>query len=77
MKKILIINTKYREYGGEDSNIIEERKFLSEKYEVQYLEFDNSDRVTIKDVFSLFLANNHKSNAILSEKLKDFEHSFT
>lgn len=73
MKKILIINTKYREYGGEDSNIIEEQKFLSEKYEVQYLEYDNSDTTTINDVFSLFLANNRKSNAILSEKLKDFD----
>ena len=28
MKKILLINTKYREFGGEDSNIEEELKFL-------------------------------------------------
>ena len=28
MKKILVINTKYREFGGEDANILEEIKFL-------------------------------------------------
>ena len=44
MKKILVINTKYREFGGEDANITEELKFLNEYYHVEYLEFDNSRR---------------------------------
>ena len=33
MKKILLINTKYREFGGEDSNFIEEYEFLSKNFE--------------------------------------------
>ena len=33
-KKILIINTTYRELGGEDINILEEINFLKEFYEI-------------------------------------------
>ena len=36
MKKILVINTKYKIFGGEDSNIIEELSF-KKHYEVEYL----------------------------------------
>ena len=28
MKKVLVINTKYKNYGGEDSNFDEEIKFF-------------------------------------------------
>ena len=42
MKKILVINTKYKNYGGEDSNFEEEKKFLKKYYEVDYLNFDHS-----------------------------------
>ena len=37
MKKILLINTKYKKYGGEDSNFVEEIKFLKKFYEVDYI----------------------------------------
>ena len=40
MKKILVINTKYQITGGEDSNIVDEIKFLQKYYEVEYLEFN-------------------------------------
>ena len=72
MKKILVINTKYREFGGEDSNIEEEVKFLSNFYNVQYLEYDNSEKINIYDFLSFFLQSNYKSNKILKKKLDSF-----
>ena len=45
MKKILIINAKYKELGGEDSNVFDEIYLLSKHYEVEYLEFDNSKKL--------------------------------
>ena len=44
MKKILVINTKYKISGGEDTNIIDELEFLRKNYEIQYLEFNNSKK---------------------------------
>ena len=38
MKKILVINTLYKEKGGEDTNIIDEVNFLREFYDVKYIE---------------------------------------
>ena len=72
MKKILVINTKYREFGGEDSNIEEEVKFLSNSYNVQYLEYDNSEKINIYDFLSFFFQFNYKSNKILKKKLDSF-----
>lgn len=73
MKKILIVNTKYREFGGEDSNIIEETNFLLKNFKVEYLQFDNSESLTIRDVFAFFTNNNLKSNAILKKKITKFK----
>ena len=72
MKKILVINTKYREFGGEDSNIEEEVRFLSNFYNVQYLEYDNSEKINIYDFLSFFFQFNYKSNKILKKKLDSF-----
>ena len=38
MKKILVINTLYKEKGGEDTNIIDEVEFLSQFYDVKYID---------------------------------------
>ena len=73
MKKILIINTKYREFGGEDSNIEEEVKFLSKFYNVEYLEYDNSETINIYDFLSFFFQSNYKSNKIFKKKLDSFD----
>ena len=43
MKKILVINNKYKELGGEDSNIVDEINLLSKVCSIEYLEFDNSN----------------------------------
>ena len=54
MKKILVINTKYKISGGEDTNIIDELEFLRKNYEIQYLEFNNSKKL-IYLIYSHFL----------------------
>ena len=71
-KKILVINTKYREYGGEDSNIVDEIKLLKKYFDVEYLEYDNKQKLKLIDVLAFFSANNKNSNKILKDKLKIF-----
>ena len=73
MKKILLINTKYREYGGEDSNIIQEIDFLSKNYQVEFLEFDNSEKLKVSDIISFITRSNKNSNKILKDKLLTFK----
>ncbi len=70
MKKILILNTKYREFGGEDSNILDEKIFLSKYYDVEYLEFDNSDKLGLSDYVSFFTNKNKQSNKKFIQKIK-------
>lgn len=71
MDKILIINTKYRNFGGEDSNILDEIEFLSSYYKVNYLEFDNSEKLSIFDFFYLLINSNLKSNRRLKKYLNN------
>ena len=73
MKKILVINTKYKKYGGEDSNFVQEIKFLKKFYEVDYLYFDNSKKLNIYDVISFFTLSNPSSNKALKVKLHTFK----
>ena len=54
MKKVLVINTRYKQYGGEDSNFVEEIKFLNKFYDVEYLNFDNSEKLNIFDIIGFF-----------------------
>ena len=65
MKKMLIINTKYRVVGGEDTNIIDEIEILKKNYNIHYLEYDNSARLNLIDLVSFFTGTNFKSNQIL------------
>ena len=69
-KKILVINTKYREYGGEDSNIVDEIKLLKKYFHVEYLEYNNKQKLKISDILAFITSNNKNSNKILEEKLK-------
>ena len=73
MKKILVINTKYKKYGGEDSNFVEEIKFLKKFYNVDYLNFDNSEKLNIYDVIGFFTLSNPSINKVLKLKLKSFK----
>ena len=72
MKKVLVINNKYKIKGGEDSNIIDEINLLKNKYTVEFLEFDNSKKMTLTDLISLFTNSNLDSNQKLIKKLKSF-----
>ena len=72
MKKVLVINNKYKIKGGEDSNIIDEINLLKNKYTVEFLEFDNSKKMSLLDFISLFTNSNLASNQILLKKLKSF-----
>lgn len=72
MKKLLLINTKYKILGGEDANIIEEYKFLEQYFDVQFVEFDNSNKLTFSDVVAFFLNSNKTSNKKISKIIKNF-----
>ena len=73
MKKVLVINTKYKKYGGEDSNFTEEIKFLKKFYEVEYINFDNSGNLKVYDIISFFTLSNTSTNKILKAKLTSFK----
>ena len=73
MKKILLINTKYKNFGGEDASILDELKFLRVHYEVDYLEYNNGSKITIFDIIAFFTNSNKRSNDILINKLKTFK----
>lgn len=73
MKKILIINTAYKEKGGEDTNIVDEINFLKDNYEVEYLEYKNSDNIKASDILAFFTSSNIKSNKILKSKINEFK----
>jgi len=73
MKKILVINTSYRNFGGEDSNIKDELRLLNKKYQVEYLEYKNSGQLTINDIFAFIFRTNKNSNKILEKKIKEFK----
>ncbi len=72
-KKVIVINTKYKNFGGEDSNILEELKLLNDKYEVEYLEFDNNSQLNFSTICSFLLSYNYRSNSELDKKLKEFK----
>ena len=73
MKKILLINTKYREFGGEDSNFIEEYEFLSKNFEVECVEFENKGIIKFSDLIAFVFNNNFISNKKVKKKINDFE----
>tara|TARA_B100002019_G_C21204368_1_gene565829 strand:+ start:23 stop:1195 length:1173 start_codon:yes stop_codon:yes gene_type:complete len=73
LQKILVINTKYRVFGGEDANIVDELNFLKNYYHVDYLEYDNADKITISDLIGFIFQNNFSSNSKLKHKLRSFK----
>ena len=73
MKKVLLLNTKYKIFGGEDSNIIDELKFLKTKYIVNYLEFDNSKKINLFDLISFVFCTNFQSNKIILKTIEEFK----
>ena len=72
LQKILVINTKYRVFGGEDANIVDELNFLKKNFEVEYLEYKNSDKITISDLIGFLTLSNVISNLKLRSKINSF-----
>lgn len=72
MKKVLVINTLYKEFGGEDSNINDEVEALKKNFEVKYLEYDNKNKLNLYDLLSFLFRSNISSNQILEDTLNKF-----
>ena len=72
-QKILIINTKYRVFGGEDANITDEINILKKHFDVRYLEFDNLQPINFFDFLSFFLNSNRLSNKKLKRIIREFK----
>ena len=73
MKKILVVNTIYKEKGGEDTNIVDEVSFLKNFYEVKYLEFKNEGKLSIIDLISFVFNSNLKSNKLMRDVIDEFK----
>ena len=73
VKKVLVLNTSYKIPGGEDTNIVEEINYLSKLYEIEYLEFKNSDKLNVYDIVGFFLLTNFRSNRLLKNKIQSFQ----
>ena len=66
-KKVIVIHTKYTNFGGEDANIKEEVSLLKNNYEVKYVEFQNTKILNIFDFISFFNGKNYRSNKQLKK----------
>ena len=66
--KILIIHNKYKIFGGEDSNIIDEIELLSRENDLEYLEFDNNQRLNLYDLLCFVTSKNYMANKLVKEK---------
>lgn len=73
MKKILIVNTKYKIFGGEDANISDEMNLLKKRYNVELLEFDNSQKINIIDLIAFVTNSNRNANKKLIRLLNEFK----
>lgn len=71
MKNIIISHTNYQNFGGEDSNFLEEAEVLSDKFSVVKLQFSNKERIKVFDIFGFFLNSNFLSNKKLKTILKE------
>jgi glycosyltransferase involved in cell wall biosynthesis len=73
MKKLLIVHNFYRNYGGEDSNIYEEIKFLENDYRVEFFNAKNEDKFSLFSILGLITRSNYKKNRDFKKVLKGFE----
>ena len=62
MKKILIIHTKYRESGGEDTAVLNELDILAKVMKLKSLIFENKINNILIDTFALITSRNAQAN---------------
>jgi len=72
LKKILLINTEYKEYGGEDANIKDELNLLSKYFSVEFINYSNKSN-NLSSILGFISSNNHSSNKILYRKISSFK----
>jgi glycosyltransferase involved in cell wall biosynthesis len=72
LKKILLINTEYKEYGGEDANIKDELNLLSKYFSVEFINYSNKSN-NLSSILGFISSNNHSSNKILYRKISIFK----
>tara|TARA_Y100000768_G_scaffold167128_1_gene125141 strand:+ start:1099 stop:2253 length:1155 start_codon:yes stop_codon:yes gene_type:complete len=73
MKKILIIHTKYRNFGGEDTAVKNEEQLLSKYYKVKVLYFKNNITNYVNDPISFLSRQNKNSMKILQNEINEFQ----
>lgn len=62
MENILLINTNYREKGGEDTNFNDELYLLEKFYKTNSINFSNKSNLNIFDFLAFITASNYLSN---------------
>lgn len=72
-KKLLIVHSFYRDFGGEDANINEEIKFFSKQYEVRFFSKDNKKKLNFIDIFSFVIRKNLNTDKEFKRVLLDFD----
>ena len=72
MKKILIVHNNYRFKGGEDIALVNEIELLKQKYDVQFLSFQNDYKNPIFIFLSFITNKNYKSGKIFKKALNEF-----
>ena len=72
MKKILIVHNNYRFKGGEDIALVNEIELLKQKYNVQFLSFQNDYKNPIFIFLSFITNKNYKSGKIFKKALNEF-----
>lgn len=74
MKKILVLHTKYREFGGEDNAVEQEIKFLESNpnYKVEKLLYSNNSANFLSMLKILITGSNNLANKEILGKIKIF-----
>ena len=72
MKKILVVHTKYRNLGGEDTAVLNEVKTLKQSFLVKEVLFQNSINNFFNDLFGLLRGKNAHSKKLLRNEIEMF-----
>jgi glycosyltransferase involved in cell wall biosynthesis len=73
MKKILIIHTRYRNFGGEDAAVENEINLLERHYEVKTIYFTNSISNYFYDITAFITTRNKSSINKLQQEINNFK----
>ncbi|MAH99427.1 MAG: hypothetical protein CMA12_08875 [Euryarchaeota archaeon] len=73
MNRVLLIHTKYQNFGGEDQSVKNEIELLNQEYEVKTLIKTNNIEKPLNDIFTILFNNNLNFNRELSNTIEDFK----